>query len=259
MRLIKIFIVCIGIVLLFSEEILANHYINYFNSNENLPEGTFYKIYLSDNINQYPGNGLILDVPLIAQHPELPRGCEVTSLAMMLNYAGIKVDKMKLAKEVRKDSTPYACRNGQVYFGNPHTGFVGNMYNINKPGLGVYNEPIFDLAEKYLPGNIINLTGSNFNNILAKINNLTPVWVIINTLYTTVPEKYWETWNTPIGQIRITYKEHSVLITGYDSNYVYFNDPLKEIKNRKIKRSEFEKAYIQMGKQAITYMVNLKK
>lgn len=254
MKILKVTIICLGITIIFSSTALANDYINYFCSNISLSKGIYY--FDNNKINQYPGKGLILDVPLIAQNPELPRGCEVTSLAMLLNYAGIKVDKMKLAKEVKKDLTPYYKVIGQVYFGNPHTGFVGNMYNIKKPGLGVYNEPVSDLAEVYLPGNIINLTGSNFNTVLSYVNNIRPVWVIINTMYSTVPDDYWETWITPIGKIKITYKEHSVLITGYDDTYVYFNDPLREVKDRKVKKIEFEKAYNQMGKQAITYKIS---
>ncbi len=41
-----------------------------------------------------------LDVPLILQKPELMRGCEVTSLAMVLQFSGVKVDKMELASKI---------------------------------------------------------------------------------------------------------------------------------------------------------------
>ena len=43
---------------------------------------------------------MIEDVPFIKQLPELPRGCEVTSLAMLLQYKGVQVDKMQLASEI---------------------------------------------------------------------------------------------------------------------------------------------------------------
>lgn len=198
-------------------------------------------------------SSVVLDVPLVAQMPELPRGCEVTSLAMMLMDAGKSVSKMTLASQVRKDPTPYSKTNGQVYFGNPYSGFVGDMYTFSKPGLGVYHGPIADLAEQYLPGRVVDFTGSNFEEIYKHLNNGKPVWVINNVYFDTVPSQYWQTWNTPTGKISITYKEHSVLITGYDSQYIYFNDPLAVVKNRKATISAFKRGWVQMGKQAISY------
>ncbi|WP_260412525.1 C39 family peptidase [Alkalihalobacillus sp. TS-13] len=196
---------------------------------------------------------VLLQVPLIKQLPELPRGCEVTSLAMLLRHAGVNVDKMTLAKEVRKDPTPYQRKNGITYFGNPNQGFVGNMYDINKPGLGVYSKPITDLAERYLPGRVVNLTGSDFAEVMQHVEQEKPVWVINNTWFSRVPAKYWVQWQTPQGKMKITYKEHSVLITGYDEQNIYFNDPLAGMKNRKVPKAQFQKGWEQMGRHAITY------
>lgn len=195
---------------------------------------------------------VMIDAPLIPQLPELPRGCEVTSLAMLLQHAGVDVDKMTLAKQVKKDPTPYKKKNGKIYFGNPHRGFVGNMYTFNKPGLGVYHEPIMELAEQYLPGRIVNLTGQSFEELKIPLSDGRPVWVIINANYKELDDSYFETWHTPDGPIKVTYKEHSVLITGYDDKYVYFNDPL--LKRKKAPIRDFEKAWVQMGSQALTYL-----
>lgn len=48
----------------------------------------------------------ISGVPLISQRPELPNGCEITAVTMMLQYAGAKVDKMQLAREMPRSSNP---------------------------------------------------------------------------------------------------------------------------------------------------------
>lgn len=196
-----------------------------------------------------------LDFPVIEQLPELPRGCEVTSLAMLLESAGTSVDKMTLAKEVKRDPAPYVVKNGKTYFGNPHKGFVGDMYDFNKPGLGVYHEPIMELGEKYLPGRLMNLTGETFEELKIPLSDGRPVWVIINAEYRELPDSYFETWETDSGPVKITKKEHSVLITGYDQKFIYFNDPLTGKKNKKVPIGDFEKSWVQMGSQALTYKV----
>lgn len=197
---------------------------------------------------------VILNAPLILQYPELPRGCEVTSLAMLLQHAGVRVDKLTLAKAVKKDPTPYKKKNGIVYFGNPHNGFVGDMYSKRNKGFGVYHGPIADLAEQFLPARIIDITGEDFTQVYKFLSNGSPVWVIINAKYNKLPNSSFETWKTPTGIINITYHEHSVLVTGFDAHYIYFNDPLSKVKNKKAPKEEFIASWEQMGKQAITYL-----
>ncbi|WP_427037015.1 C39 family peptidase [Cytobacillus pseudoceanisediminis] len=196
----------------------------------------------------------IIDAPAVNQFPELPRGCEVTSLSMLLQHAGIQADKMTLAKEIKKNPEPYRIENGKIYFGHPNDGFIGDMYSFDNPGLGVYHKPVKELAEKYMPGSIEDLTGSDFEDLKIHLSDGRPVWVIINTAYKQLSDDFFQTWHTPSGKIQITYKEHSVLLTGYDQEYMYFNDPLTGEKNKKAPKNDFEKAWVQMGKQAITYL-----
>jgi uncharacterized protein YvpB len=199
---------------------------------------------------------VILDVPIIRQLPELPRGCEVTSLAMLLQDAGIQADKMTLAKQIKKDPTPFQRKNGKVYFGNPNDGFVGDMYSFKRPGLGVYHQPIKELAEQYLPNKIIDLTGSEFSELQKHLSKGVPIWIITNSTYKKLPESAFREWETPSGPIKITYYEHSVVMTGYDNDYIYFNDPLSGEKNKKAPKAEFLEAWVQMGRQAIAYQSN---
>lgn len=198
-------------------------------------------------------NGQQLEVPIISQLPELPRGCEVTSLAMLLAHAGVIIDKMELAANIKKDDTPYENKNGNIYYGHPNNGFIGDMYDRNNPGLGVYHKPVYELAERYLPNRMLDLTGEEFFTIEKHLANGFPVWVIINTQYKRLPESAFVTWHTPEGVIDITYHEHAAVITGYDEQYVYVNDPLTVEKNKKIPKQAFIEAWVQMGRQAITY------
>ncbi|WP_051189114.1 C39 family peptidase [Halalkalibacillus halophilus] len=192
-----------------------------------------------------------LDAPIIEQYPELPRGCEVTALAMLLNYHDYEVDKLKLASEVAKDSTDYEVIDGEIHFGNPNNGFVGDMYSLNNPGYGVYHEPIEELARSYAGDRVENLTEQPFESVIASIHNDEPVFVITNASYAPLPDNQFETWQTSDGPVEITMRLHAVVVTGYDSDYIYFNDPLQpEINKAPI--DEFIGAWVQMGKQAIT-------
>ena len=197
---------------------------------------------------------VLLDAPVIWQMPELPRGCEVTSLAMLLQYQDIQVDKLTLAREVKKNPAEYRLNNGKIYFGDPNEGFVGNMYTYTQPGLGVYHKPIAELAEQYLPGKIKDLTGAEFQELKIHLSDNRPVWIITNTEYKRLDDSFFQTWYTPNGEVKVTTKEHSVLVTGYDENSVYFNDPLTGEKNKKAPIKDFVEAWVQMGRQAVTYL-----
>ncbi|GGB61503.1 hypothetical protein GCM10011409_43420 [Lentibacillus populi] len=193
-----------------------------------------------------------LKAPLIGQLPELPRGCEVTSLAMLLAYHDIHVDKLELAKRVKRDPTPYKKTEEGIHFGNPNEGFVGDMYSFSTPGLGVYHKPVTELAMDYAGERVLDFSGQDFTEIINQLNHDRPIWVIINAAYKKLPKNQFITWQTKDGPVNVTMREHSVLITGYDQDYIYFNDPLK--RNKKAPIEEFKAAWIQMGKQAITIL-----
>lgn len=193
-------------------------------------------------------NKKIINAPHLLQNPELPRGCEVTSLAMLLNHSGISVDKMELASQLHTVAFEENGLNG-----NMREGFVGDMYSLNTPGLGVYVEPIYNLASIYLPNRLVNLTGGEPQDLYNMIDQGIPVWLIVNDTFTALPEEQFETWFTNDGPMQVTYAKHSVLLTGYSHSHVYVNDPLHETPNRRINRKGFEEAWIQLDRQALSY------
>lgn len=187
---------------------------------------------------------MVLDVPLINQmdHPRLYNGCEVTSLTMILNYKGISVSKNDLANEIKR--VPFRYENGQR--GNPNEGFVGNMED--GPGLGVYHGPLLELAQQYVGNRARDLTGKAFDLVLEELAEENPIWVIVPSRF--VPVSNFSTWDTPQGPVDVTFSMHSVVITGFDEDNVYINDPYGA-KNRRVNKDSFIKAWEQMGSQAI--------
>lgn len=191
-----------------------------------------------------------LSAPFVSQRPELPNGCEVASLTMLLRSAGIDVDKMQLAEEIRK--VPFSSGNEM---GNPNEGFVGNMYHGDgsHPGYAVYHGPVADLAKKYLDARVIDFSGEQWQDVEKRLASGRPVWVITSINFRPVPESRWQIWHTDQGNIRITLMEHAVLVTGYDDKYVFFNDPLAKKEGSRADKRAFAQAWRQLGSQAITY------
>ena len=191
-------------------------------------------------------NATQLDVPLIEQmeEPSLFNGCEITSLAMMLNYADISVTKNELAEAI--PTVDYLDANGN--YGDPNDGFVGDIYGVSI-GYSVYHSPIYELAKDYTNEKTVSdLTGKDFSKITEQVAVGNPVWVI--TTVPMAPTNDMEEWQTKNGTISISWNVHSVLVTGFDSDSIYVNDPYGE-KNKQVDRADFEAAWTQMGSQAV--------
>ena len=197
--------------------------------------------------NDLTGSAQIDSIPLVLQYPELPRGCEITSLAMILQYRGYDVDKMELAEKI-----VYEPFESKGFKGNMHDGFVGAMDTLDEDGLGVYVEPIIKLAKKYASfWKVKNLTGEEPEALYAALEDGNPVWVLTNARFQQLPDEQFLTWETEEGSMQVTYRQHSVVMTGYDENYVYVNDPMKSETNIALDRANFEAAWVQMGSQAM--------
>lgn len=116
------------------------------------------------------------------------------------------------------------------------------------PGLSVYHGPIVQLAKQYVGDNVMDITGSDPHTIYEYIAKELPVWVITTTKFK--PVHNFQTWQTPSGEVKVTFSVHSVVVTGYDNDYVYVNNPYG-MKDQKVHKKLFEEAWIQMGRQAV--------
>lgn len=103
----------------------------------------------TQNVTSSPKKSAIrIDAPLVKQFPELYNGCEITSLAMLLQFYGINKGKMELAGEMKKDTTPMKTDTaGNItYWGNPDLGFVGDVTGKEK-GYSIYHSALFDVLK----------------------------------------------------------------------------------------------------------------
>lgn len=186
-----------------------------------------------------------LNVPLENQMPDLPNGCEVTSLSMLMNYYGIKVSKNELAETIQHVDS---FTDGGKYRGNPHQGFVGHM-TIANAGWCVYNEPLYNVARKYT-SHIENITGSDFLSLIKLVSNGHPVMIITTTTFNKVNNM--QTWDTNTGKVNVTPSSHACVITGYSKpkKVVYVNNPYG-YKNQPVNWKNLQASYNQQGRQAL--------
>ena len=118
-----------------------------------------------------------MEVDPILQLPELPTGCEITTLAMLLDAVGFQVDKVQLAEGY------LTCKSeGEATF---QQAFIGSPYD--SAGYGCYAPVIVDTARKYLAaqnsGRIVkDLTGAKFEDLLREVASNHPVasWASID-------------------------------------------------------------------------------
>jgi uncharacterized protein YvpB len=194
----------------------------------------------------------MLNVPLIKQNPELRYGCEVTSLTMVLNYAGVKINKMELYKGIKKDPDPLKrSQTGDILqWGNPHDGFVGDMTG-KRAGYAVFDQPIAKLVNDYLPDRAVNLTNQPFENVLQHVSKGYPI-VVWTTGDYRLPDR-WESWRHGKQEIKTPLDLHAVVLVGYDQNYVYLNDPLSGRKNVKVNKQRFIKSWHALKSRAVSY------
>ncbi|ARM71657.1 hypothetical protein LMxysn_0022 [Listeria monocytogenes] len=159
-----------------------------------------------------------MNVPLIVQRPQLPTGCEITNIAMILRYAGKNVDKVKLAKEMKRHKS------------NPNYGFVGNPFS--RSGWTIYPPALVNQVKKYA-GSAKNMTGTNLGGIKNQLNKKRPVVAWVSNFH--------------------GFSVHAITITGYDKNNFYYNDSWSGKKNARISQSYFNTCWSKQAKRAISY------
>jgi uncharacterized protein YvpB len=205
-------------------------------------------------VNNQPAkkDSLMLDVVLIKQNPELRYGCEVTSLAMVLNHAGVNIDKMDLYRSIQKDPDPIkrAANGDIIHWGNPADGFVGDMTG-RQAGYAVFDKPMEALVNQKLPGRAINLTNQPFERVLEHVSAGYPV-VVWTTGDYRLPDR-WESWNHGQQVIKTPLDLHAVVLVGYDANYVYLNDPLSGKKQVRVGINQFIESWKALQSRAISY------
>ncbi|MEG0261399.1 MAG: C39 family peptidase [Lysinibacillus sp.] len=193
-----------------------------------------------------------LDVPVVLQNPELPHGCEITSLTAVLNYYGIHVSKLEMV-DTYLPKQAFRTVGGKKYGPNPAQAYAGDPRNL-KDGTYVFAAPIVRAAEaviEYEQQNlrVTNMSAKSKEEILALVKEGVPVvvWVTLDLS----PPKMKDGWIFE-GETkeREMYRNlHAVVLTGHLTDKVVVMDPLKGYVT--YSEEQFFKSYQELGAQAV--------
>ena len=188
---------------------------------------------------------IIENFPCVKQLPELPTGCEITSLCTVLNFYGFSIDKVTLSNAYMK-KIPV----GSDY---PTVGFWGDPTENGTNGC--YAPVISDAANKFFTENgasyaAVNLTGTDLSRLLLFLDRNQPL-ILWTTTGLQQPTKAGS-FTMPDGKQFSWYMPfHCVVVYGYDleEGLLYAADPLSGPVTYDY--SLFQKRYSQMGSQAV--------
>lgn len=182
--------------------------------------------------NRLPASHL-LQVPAILQLPELPNGCEATSLAMVLQYYGYSATKEDIAFTYmpRQD---FETIDGVLYGSDPEKAYPGNPTEVGYycyPGVAARASNRY-LSTQYAPGQrAAVLNGLSAATIMQYISQNQPLllWVTIDgqELY---PADNFSWVIAATGEEYAPYTNmHVVVVCGYDEENFILRDPLGEM------------------------------
>lgn len=201
-------------------------------------------IILSEKYDAMPSASSV-QVNYISQEPELPNGCEITSLAMVLNKLGYSVDKLTLNDKY--------LEIGAVGTTNFYKANVGNPRDTNS--FGSYSPVIYNASEKYLTEQgkkhtTYDITGYNIDEVYYQLSQGNPVIMWTTQDINTKPLVI-KTWVVDGERLDWKHPLHCVVLIGYDINSktVTVVDPSEGVITHSMEL--FEQRWQEMGAQAI--------
>lgn len=192
-----------------------------------------------------PDSYSLYDINCIYQEPQLPTGCEITSLTMLLNYFGFDVSKTEMASDfLTKDY------KGDVGFDKA---FIGDPTWYD--GYGCFAPVIAEAGQKYLATQdtdyqAVDISGKSLDELYDYIAHDVPVvtWCSMDLIDV---YKHFCFYDAEGNEVYWYDNEHCVLLCGYDteSNTVTVADPLNGIV--KYNAGRFEEIYDELERQAV--------
>lgn len=194
----------------------------------------------------------INNFPVLYQKPELPTGCEITALAMVLHFYGYPVDKTVLAASFlpRTDEIIQRDRDGRRCGPDLDHCFVGDPFGR---GTVCGSEAIASAANAYFLSCgsrrwAVDAAGTDPEDLYLCILQNRPVIVLVTIGMEN--RRKTEGWYTKAGKyVEWSTNDHGAVLIGWSKKTVEIACPLYGL--RTYSRAQFEKVYADRGKKAV--------
>lgn len=182
-----------------------------------------------------------------------PTGCEAVSAVMVLNYHNYNVSVGQIVKALPMGEAKHQ-ENGKWVGANPFEEFVGHpSKGLSKGSYGCFAKPLVQSMKTVAGDKVKDISGCSVDTLFDYVKKGEPVvvWCVKNGN----PTKKGVTWTYPDGSGKFSelVGEHCAVLIGYDSNYVYLNDPSAG-ENVTQSISDFERNFKKLYSQAIVVL-----
>lgn len=192
-----------------------------------------------------------IPVDIVLQYPELPNGCEITSLTCILNYYGYPVTKTEMS-DTYLSKQPFKRIGDKLYGANPFKAYAGDPRNAG--GYFSYAPPIVEAANQYFrttgqEDRAIDISGRSRQEIMGLLDRGIPVviWVTLDLSQPRLTESWY--FHDSKEYFLAPSNLHAVVLSGYSGNLVHVMDPLKG--HRSHDANVFFHSYEALGSQAL--------
>ncbi|MGL6201637.1 MAG: C39 family peptidase [Lachnospiraceae bacterium] len=206
-----------------------------------------------------PDEYTIIDFPVVYQMPELPTGCEITALTMVLNYYGFQADKVEMATvylPTLASNGTYYGEDGRLYGNDLNQYFIGDPTGYGTIcGTGA----IVTAANSYLNDNgstmtAVDRTGATLEELYQMVSEGIPVvvWITIE-MQERIPT---EGWYTEGGEyVDWATSDHGAVLVGYTLKTVLIADPISGLVE--YDSEQFEKVFASRSNQCVVLLQDI--
>jgi len=180
----------------------------------------------------------LLGVKHLSQLPEMPMGCEITSLTMSLNYKGHHLDKMAMARRM-------------TYSNNydPTEGFSGSPYRIQADHIyqSIFPQALIKTAKKYRKDSSV-FTGASSMMIEQEVRKGNPVIAYVTYQFKAPVKK---TYRFNGKAMRLVENMHVLVVSGVDRKHFYVTDPIDPRSRYAVDKRTFINRFDSTGRMAL--------